>query len=355
MFRSDSRSSSARHRAPITERAKDWWRRRGSKEKGFWYADSKAKRITAQKELERIKSLVIPPAWVEVRISPKSRSPVQALGRDAKGRLQYLYHPKFIERQETRKFSRIALFGKLLPSVRRASSRDIGVCLFTKERVLAIIVRLINDLYFRVGSETSVRKYRTFGVTTLRSSHVTITDDPTHGKPATVDFNFVGKHHVRHRRVLVDATLAHALAELKELPGSRLFKYVSSDGHLHPIRPADVNGYIKRLTRPEFSAKDFRTWGGTLLAAIQLAKLGIARSVKERKKKIVMAVKQVAEYLGNTPAVCRQSYIHPEVLKQYEHGHTLDEFKKVSGARRGQRISEQALLALLTGSPLPHR
>jgi DNA topoisomerase-1 len=208
-------------------------------------------------------------------------------------------------------------------------------------------MRLINSLYFRVGSEKSVRRYKTFGITTLQNRHLTI------DRRGKLIFDFVGKSHIKHRKIMVDKDLAAVMAELKSLgPARKLFHYVAEDGSLKAVTPADVNNYIKEVTSPEFSSKDFRTWAGTLLAALELAELGAAENEKETKHRLVQAVKRVAEQLGNTPSVCRSSYIHPAVIDLYCKGITIAEFEP----RRTRRIKlsladyepgEQALLSLL--------
>lgn len=299
-----------------------WWRRRGSKSRGFRYEDAAGKRVTDQAALERIQSLVIPPAWKHVRISPRPKSRLQAVGLDTKGRIQYLYHPQFAARQQRKKYQKIERFGEYLGALRRKTNEDIALEGITRERVLAVIVRLINDLYFRVGSEESVRRYRTYGVTTLRNRHLEIK------RGGRLIFSFVGKHHIRHRRIIVDEELAALIGDIKKIGGHRLFNYYDQEGRVRPIKPRDVNEYIKAATAPEFSAKDFRTWGGTLLAAIELAEAGPCEEEKQAKRNLVRAVKAVAERLGNTPTVCRSCYIHPAVLEAYSKGVTLEEFRR---------------------------
>jgi DNA topoisomerase-1 len=299
-----------------------WWRRCGSKSRGFWYEDPAGKRIADSAQLERIQSLVIPPAWKHVRISPRAKSRLQAVGLDTSGRLQYLYHPQFAARQQRKKYEKIERFGEQLQNLRRKTNEDISREGLPKERVLAVIVRLINDLYFRVGSEMSVKRYRTYGVTTLRNRHLEIK------RGGRLIFSFVGKHHIRHRRIIVDEELAMLIGDIKKIGGSRLFNYYDEEGKARPVKPREVNDYIKAATSPEFSAKDFRTWGGTLLAAVHLAELGASEDEKQAKKNLVKAVKEVAEHLGNTPTVCRSCYIHPAVLEAYLKGITLEEFRR---------------------------
>jgi DNA topoisomerase-1 len=299
-----------------------WWRRLGTKRCGFHYEDRMGHRIAGEAELARIHSLVIPPAWEHVRISPSARSPVQAVGVDTSERVQYIYHPQFAARQQKKKYEKIERFGEQLPALRRKTNEDIQLEGYPRERVLAVIVRLINDLYFRIGSEKSVKRYRTYGVTTLRNRHLEIK------RGGRLSFNFVGKHHIRHRVLHVDEELAMLITDIKKIGGAKLFEYYDAEGRVRAIRPRDVNDYIKAATGPEFSAKDFRTWGGTLLAAIELAEIGKAEDEKEARRNLVRAVERVAERLGNTPTVCRGCYIHPKVLESYLQGVTLQEFRR---------------------------
>lgn len=324
VFQKPTPAEAARKPQQIVERGRRalWWRRRGSKSRGFWYEDPAGKRINDPAQLERIQSLVIPPAWKHVRISPRPKSSLQAIGVDTCGRIQYLYHAQFAARQQRKKYEKIERFGEHLPSLRKKTNEDILREGFPKERVLAVVVRLINDLYFRVGSEQSVKRYRTYGVTTLRNRHLEIK------RGGRLIFSFVGKHHIDQRRIIVDEELALLIGDIKKIGGARLFEYYDQDGKVKSIRPRDVNDYIKAATSPEFSAKDFRTWGGTLLAAVKLAELGACEDEREAKKNLVKAIKDVAEHLGNTPTVCRSCYIHPLVLESYLKGRTLAEFRR---------------------------
>lgn len=299
-----------------------WWRRMGTMKGGFYYTDAAGKRITGDEQLEKIRSLVIPPAWKHVRISPARSSSLQAVGMDTTGRIQYLYHPKFSEKQQKKKFSKIEKFGEYLPRLRKITNEHIALEGYPREKVLAIMMRLINSLYIRIGTDKSARHYRTYGITTLQNRHLEI------GKKGQLTFDFVGKSHIQHRKVMVDEELAGLMKELKDLGGARkLFHYMDEEGKARPVKPSDINTYLKEATAPEFSAKDFRTWGGTLMAAVELAEIGRAEDAQQLKKNIVSAVKKVAEKLGNTPTVCRGSYIHPTVIKYYERGITLDEFR----------------------------
>jgi DNA topoisomerase I len=299
-----------------------WWQRKGSKARGFYYVDAAGKRVTDEAALERIYSLVVPPAWRFVRINPAAGGRLQAVGVDTTGRIQYRYHPMFAERQQRLKFAKIERFGEYLPRLREMTNEHIVLDGFPREKVLAVMVRLINSLYFRVGTDGSVKQYKTYGITTLKNDHLTI------GRGGVLRFEFVGKSHVFHRKVLVDADLAAVMRELQAIGAKRkLFHYLDETGRPRPIKPSDVNRYLKQATAPEFSAKDFRTWGASLLAAVTLAEIGPAETETAMKKNLVRAIKRVAEELGNTPTVCRGSYIHPAVINLYQQGITLDEFR----------------------------
>jgi DNA topoisomerase-1 len=331
-------------------RRSKWWVRSGSPSRGFTYIDQAGKSISDPEKLERIKLLVIPPAWKHVRIAPSIGSRVQAVGMDTTGRVQYIYHPKYSERQQKKKFSKIEKFGEYLPALRRTTNEHISLSGYPKEKVLAVMMRLINSLYFRVGTEKSARHYKTYGITTLQNKHLRI------GRKGELVFDYVGKSHIQHRKVLVDEDLAQVLKELQNLGRARrLFHYIGEDGKPHAVTPRDINEYLKNATAPEYSAKDFRTWGGTLLAAIELAEIGKTDDAAVAKKNIVKAIKRVAEQLGNTPAVCRSSYVHPAVLIAYEAGVTLDEFRprkkrSIGRIENEYSIEETALIKLLNNA-----
>ncbi len=323
-----------------------WWKRVGAKSRGFKYVDANGKAITDAEHLERIKLLVVPPAWRHVRIAPSAGSRVQVVGMDTTGRIQYRYHTKYSEKQQKKKFTKIESFGKYLPQLRKVTNEHIALDGFPREKVLAVMMRLINSLYMRVGTDKSARHYKTFGITTLQNRHLEF------GRKGELVFNFVGKSHIKHRKIMVDQELASLMKDLKELgPKRKLFHYLDEEGKPRAIKPGDLNDYLKTATAPEFSSKDFRTWGGTLLAAIELAEIGKPEDENQLKKNICKAVKKVAEQLGNTPTVCRASYVHPTILKKYEAGITLDEFR-TRKARRITRIEtdyepeEKALLKL---------
>lgn len=324
-----------------------WWQRKGGKAAGFRYVDRNGKVISNKADLDRIKSLVIPPAWKHVRICPSPNGRLQVVGMDMRGRIQYRYHPSYSKKQERKKFEKVAKFGEFLPELRKETSKHLAAEGLSKEKVLAAVLRLINSLYFRVGTDLSEKHYRTYGITTLKKKHLAV-------KPkGKLVFDFVGKSHVQHRKVLVDETLAAVVKEIADLKGGRrLFRFVDPEGRKRSIKPSDVNAYLRSITAPEFSSKDFRTWGGTLLAASSLAEIGKGESDAEIKKNIVKAVKEVADELGNTPAVCRSSYIHPAVLDAYTSGITIEEFtprkkRRIKGTQNGLEAEEEALLKLL--------
>lgn len=334
----------ARERIEKGRRSK-WWLRKGTMKSGFNYADSRGKKIADSTSLERIKSLVIPPAWKHVRISPAASSRIQAVGMDTTGRVQYLYHPTFSERQQKKKFEKIERFGRTLPKLRKETNKHLRLPGFPREKVLALALRLINQLYIRMGAEKSAKHYKTYGLTTLQNRHLEI------GRGGKLTFDFVGKSHIKHRKVLADERLAKTMKELKELGTSRkLFHYLDDEGKARPLKPSDINGYIKSLTGDEFSSKDFRTWGASLLAATTLSKIGVGESEAEIKKNMVKAVKYVADELGNTPSVCRSSYIHPLILKAYSEniviaGNGLKHRTRQS--QKGLEADERSLLKLL--------
>jgi DNA topoisomerase-1 len=323
---------------------KGGWRREGSRGR-FRYVDARGNRITDEEKLERIRSLVIPPAWKEVWISPTARAKLQATGMDAAGRRQYLYHPAFRAQQEQAKYDRLIQFAERLPDLRAAMSEHMDNEALDRDRVSAIAIRLINRAWFRVGSERYAKESRTFGITTLRKGHVRV-----RGK--RIAFEFRGKHRSEVRTAVVDAELAGAMKELLAFPGGRrLFRY-EWEGSLCTLTGAKLNEYVRRHLGEEFTAKDFRTWGGTLIAAIGFAERGQPETEAEAKRVITSVMRRVGEQLGNTPAVARSSYVSPAVIEQYRDGRTIEDFRpghlRVVGARDiGLDLEEQALLSLL--------
>jgi DNA topoisomerase-1 len=320
------------------------WRRQGRKGH-FRYLDSRGKRITDPEKLARIEELVIPPAWRDVWISPRPKAKLQATGLDRAGRRQYLYHPEFRAQQEQEKYDRLVRFAERLPGLRNAMSEHMAREPFDPEWTCALAIRLINLGWFRVGTERYARTTRTFGITTLRKSHVSV-------RGSRISFRYRGKHRVWVRTAVVDDELASAMKELLKLPGGRrLFRYSYEDSFVN-LTGARLNAYINEHLGEEFTAKDFRTWGGTLLAAIALAEHGPPDTETEAKRVVAGVMRAVGERLGNTPAVARSSYVSPAVVEQYLDGRTIDDFRprhlRVVGARaKGLDREERALLALL--------
>ena len=310
----------------------------------FRYLDSRGDRITDEAKLERIDTLRIPPAWKDVWISPNARANLQATGLDAAGRRQYLYHPDFRAAQEAAKYDKLVRFAEKLPEIRMAMGEHMTLDALDPDRVCAVAIRLVNLAWFRVGSDRYARSSRTFGVTTLTKRHVTV-------RGTRVTFRFRAKHRSMIRRTLVDVELAEALKELLALDGARIFRY-ERDGKLVNLTGSQLNDYIRRYMGDEFTVKDFRTWGGTLTAAVALAEAGVEESEPAAKRRVAAVMRQVGELLGNTPAVARASYVSPAVVEQYLDGRTIEDFRprhlRVVKARDiGLDDEEQAVVSLL--------
>ena len=289
--------------------ARKWIVREGSKTKGFRYKGPAGRVISDRTQIEHINALRIPPAWRDVHISTDPRAAIQVWGFDARGRKQYKYHRRAVEKGELRKYYRVRQMARDLPALRATMQRDFRRKGLTKEKVFAGIVRLISHGFFRVGSEKYQKENNTFGITTMRKSHVLVLDD-------TVEFEYRGKRSITQRNVVVGKDLARFVDQLLETPGPRLFRYLE-DGKWQDVDSGDVNNYIESIAQFPYTAKDFRTWGGTLRAATVLAELGKGKSQNERKKNVVTAVRLVAAELGNTPTICRKSYVHPVVVMKY--------------------------------------
>ena len=307
--------------------------------------DSRDRAITDTTALERIDSLRIPPAWKDVWISPRPGAKLQATGVDRAGRRQYLYHPEFRARQEQAKYDKLIRFAERLPELRKVLNEHLDEEPLSFEWTAALAVRLVNEGWFRVGNERYARSYKTFGITTLRKGHVRV-------RGSRITFRFRAKHRVLCHTVLVDVELASAMKELLAVPGGRrLFRY-RRDDELFNLGARKLNEYIQEHMGEEFTAKDFRTWGGTLLAAIQLAEAEPAENATAQKRAVAAVMRAVGERLGNTPAVARASYVSPAVVEQYLDGRTIDDFRprhlRVVGARDlDLGPEEQALVSLL--------
>jgi DNA topoisomerase I len=320
------------------------WRRVGSR-RHFRYEDAKGRRITDKDHLERIESLAIPPAWKDVWISPRAGAKLQATGVDAAGRRQYLYHPAYRAQQEQAKYDKLIRFAERLPDLREVIAAHLDGDEFCSEWTCALAVRVINLGWFRVGSERYARKHRTFGITTLNKNHVTI-------RGSRIAFSYRGKHRAWVRTAHVDTELATALRALRNLEGGRrLFRY-RTNGELFNLTDRKLNEYIQEHMGAEFTAKDFRTWGGTLIAAVAFAERGAPETETEAKRTVAAVMRGVGEQLGNTAAVARSSYVSPAVVEQYLDGRTIDDFRprhlRVVRARDiGLDPEERALLSLL--------
>jgi DNA topoisomerase-1 len=284
---------------------------------GFAYKDAKGRRVDDARTLGRIRSLVIPPAWTDVWICPDPDGHIQATGRDQRGRKQYRYHPDWSAHVAQTKYERMAEFGRALPKLRERVEADLGIRGLSKTKVLAAVVRLLELTLIRVGNDEYARQNKSFGLTTLRDRHARI-------EGSAVRFEFKGKSGVTHSTGLRDRRLARVVKACQDIPGQRLFQYYGADGERHAVTSADVNAYIAEATGGPFTAKDFRTWAGTLAAAEALLSAERAESATAAKKTVAEIVKQVAARLGNTPAVCRSSYIHPKVLEAFGDDSLID-------------------------------
>jgi DNA topoisomerase I len=318
---------------------------RKTRGKGFRYIGIDEAAVRDAEVLARIKSLVIPPAWKEVWICASPRGHLQATGRDAKGRKQSKYHPRWREVRDETKYERMLSFGAALPTIRERVERDLAMSGLPRLKVLATIVRLMETTLIRVGNEEYARQNQSYGLTTMRNRHVMI-------EGSTVTFKFRGKSGKRHAINLTDRRLAKIVQRCQDIPGYELFQYVDSDGARHSIDSADVNEYLREISEQDFTAKDFRTWAGTVLACMTLRDYEPFDSIAGAKKNVVSAIRSVAERLGNTPSVCRKCYVHPAVLECYLGGTmttSLEEClkQKVADSSHALRPEELALIHLL--------
>lgn len=311
--------------------------------RGFAYVGPDGLRVRDRATLDRIRALAIPPAWVDVWISPLANSHLQATGRDARGRKQYRYHRRWREVRDETKYGRMVLFGSTLPRIRARVKEDLARPGLPREKLLAMIVRLLETTLVRVGNQEYARSNGSFGLTTLRGRHVEI-------EGARVRLNFRGKGGKVQTIQVSDRRLARLVKRCRDLPGQELFQYLDEAGDPQPIDSADVNQYLRDISGEDFTAKDFRTWGGTLAAARGLTRSALEAAVKATGKSAVVAtVELVARALGNTPAVCRKSYIHPAVLGAYQDPVLLELWSKGTdgGGRPELTPDESALLAFL--------
>ena len=305
--------------------------RRKRNGKGFTYRDAEGTPVRSPAELDRIRALVIPPAWSDVWICPDARGHLQATGRDARGRKQYRYHPKWREIRDETKYERLIGFALALPGIRRRTSEHLRRPGLPRQKVLATVVQLLEKTLIRVGNDEYARSNRSYGLTTLRHGHVAVSG-------ARVTFSFRGKSGVAHEIDLADRRLARIVKQCRDLPGYDLFQYIDEDGARQTIGSGDVNEYLKDISGGEdLTSKDFRTWAGTVLAAEVLQEFEICRSSSQARRNIVRAIEMVAGRLGNTRAVCRKCYIHPAIFEAY-----LDGTMRGGSATRGRSLPRSA-------------
>ena len=312
---------------------------------GFDYRAPDGALIGDVATLRRIKSLVIPPAWTDVWICPHPNGHVQATGRDARGRKQYRYHPRWRETRDETKYGKMLLFSRVLPLIRRRVAADLRRPGLPRERVLAAIVRLLELTLFRIGNVEYSKANKSFGLTTLRDRHVQIEGDH-------IRLCFRGKSGVQHEGDINDRRLARIIKNCRDLPGYELFQYLDDDGHRHAVDSADVNDYLREISGEDVTAKDFRTWAGTNLAAIALQQFEAFDSEAKRRRAILRAVEHVAKHLGNTVAVCRKCYIHPAIFEGYLDGSLLQTLAQrtadyLSQSIEGMSAQEAAVTAFL--------
>jgi DNA topoisomerase-1 len=312
--------------------------------KGFSYREPKGGPVRDPKVLRRIRALAIPPAWTQVWICPDADGHIQATGRDEKGRKQYRYHPRWREARDAAKFSHMVEFARSLPRIRAQVAADLRRPGLAREKILATVVRLLETTLIRVGNDEYVKQNQSYGLTTLRSRHVTI-------EGGRLRFSFKGKSGRSWKLQVADRRIARVVRECQDLPGQELFQYVDADGTLRGISSGDVNRYLQEITGREVTAKDFRTWAGTVLAALALLEFEQFDTKAAAKRNVTRAIQQVADRLGNTPTICRKCYVHPAVVERYLDGGLALRIKaKAPPGDTGLQPEETAVLALLVSS-----
>ncbi len=326
----------------VSESAPGYTRRKRGRGWSFYAPDGSL--VTDKETRARLASLAIPPAWTEVWICSNSKGHILATGRDERGRKQYIYHPQWNEIRNQRKYDKLLLFGEALPLIRERTDQDLRKHGLGREKVIALLVRLLESTLIRVGNEEYRRANASFGLTTLRDRHVTI-------EGATVEFTFKGKTSKEQVIRVQDRRLARLVERCKDIPGYELFQYLDDDGKRQRVDSGDVNDYLREITGENFTAKDFRTWGGTVIAVRALLEMGAAASKTEAQRNVTAAVKRVAQELGNTPAVCRAYYIHPSVMSCYVEGTLHDLVPELDAEPPANAYAltpeEEALMAFL--------
>ena len=358
----EKRASRKRRPAPLgglrysRDGEKGFTRRQGTK--SFEYFDAKGERVTDEATLERIRSLVIPPAWTDVWICGDERGHLQCTGRDARGRKQYRYHPRWRELRDADKFDHLAEFAAALPRIRKQVRADMALAGLPRRKVLALLVQLLERTCIRIGNERYAEENDSFGLTTMRNRHVKVSG-------ARVEFQFRGKSGKFHRIAVDDPELARVVRHCRDLPGQELFQYVDDAGEVQSIGSSDVNEYLKEIAGCEISTKDFRTWAGSVYVASMLRKLAGADKAGAPAKRVgithvAAAVREASKQLGNTPAICRKSYVHPRVLdpatwqrRDYAGSRSAVEMRK--RPPRGLRVEEAAFLSIIGAATTERR
>jgi DNA topoisomerase-1 len=313
---------------------------------GFDYRLPNGEMVRDIETLKRIRSLAIPPAWTAVWICPYPNGHIQAIGRDQRGRKQYRYHPRWREVRDESKYGKMLVFGRALPAIRERVEADLGRRGLPRERVLAAVVRLMEATLFRIGNTEYAKSNKSYGLTTLRDRHVEIDGSNIH-------LSFRGKHGIRHETDIKDRRLARIVRDCRDLPGYELFQYLDEDGNRQSIDSADVNEYLREISGEDITAKDFRTWAATNLAALALQEFELFDTEAKKKRAVVRAVENVAKHLGNTPAICRRCYIHPAIFDGYLDGTLLTTLKEQTRTYLAENVSgmsaEEAAVAAFLG------
>jgi DNA topoisomerase-1 len=319
--------------------------RRKRSGRGFTYVEPRGKTVRDARVVARIKSLAIPPAWTDVWICPSPHGHLQATGRDARGRKQYRYHPRWREVRDEAKYGRMIAFGQTLPRIRRRIEQDLARTGLPREKVLATVVRLLETTAIRVGNPEYAKENDSFGLTTMRDRHVEVDG-------SKLRFEFRGKHRKLQTVDLTDRRLARIVRKCQDIPGYHLFQYLDEAGNRQAVDSADVNEYLRRISGEDFTAKDFRTWAGTVAATLALREFESFDSEAQAKSHIVKAIETVAGQLGNTPAICRKCYVHPAVIEAYMDGTMLQTLRRRAEEQLSEGLSklkpeEAAVMALL--------
>jgi DNA topoisomerase I len=318
---------------------------RKKRAKGFTYVNPDGTTLSDRRAVQRIRSIVIPPAWTDVWICPSANGHIQATGRDAKGRKQYRYHPAFRELRESSKYEHMMAFADALPNIRAKVREHMGLRGLPREKVLATVIHLLETTLIRVGNDEYKRRNNSYGLTTLKNRHVSVNG-------AELRFQFKGKGGKKWSLAIKDRRVAKVIKACQELPGQELLQYIDEQGECRDVSSADVNAYLREISGAEFTAKDFRTWGGTVLAALALKEIETFDSAAKAKKNIRLAIEKVASRLGNTPTICRKCYVHPALIDSYLEGSLALQIKEQAESHLRDEVTglmpeEAAVLASL--------